>query len=111
MRELAKCTNVWVKLGGLGMVVAGFDFHKRSSPPGSAELADAWRPYIQTCIELFGASRCMFESNFPPDKGTCSYVVLWNAFKRIVAGASEEEKSDLFSRSAARFYRLDLAQF
>jgi predicted TIM-barrel fold metal-dependent hydrolase len=109
MAELARCANVCVKLGGLGMVVAGFDFHQRNRPPDSMQLAEAWRPYIETCIELFGASRCMFESNFPPDKGTCSYVVLWNAFKRIVAGASESEKADLFSRSAARFYRLDLA--
>lgn len=109
MTELARCANVCVKLGGLGMVVAGFDFHQRNRPPDSLQLAQAWRPYIETCIELFGASRCMFESNFPPDKGTCSYVVLWNAFKRIVAGASESEKTDLFSRSAARFYRLDLA--
>ncbi len=107
MAELATCPNVWVKLGGLGMIVAGFDFHTRSRPPASVELAEAWRPYIETAIELFGPSRCMFESNFPPDKGTCSYVVLWNAFKRIVANASEDAKTDLFCRSASRFYRLN----
>jgi predicted TIM-barrel fold metal-dependent hydrolase len=108
MAELARCDNVCVKLGGLGMAVAGFDFHLRSRPPDSRQLSDAWRPHIETCIELFGVSRCMFESNFPPDKGTCSYVVLWNAFKRIAAGASEAEKAELFWRSAARFYRLSL---
>ena len=108
MAELARCDNVCVKLGGLGMVVAGFEFHMRATPPDSVQVAAAWRPYIETCIELFGASRCMFESNFPPDKGTCSYVVLWNAFKRIVSGAPESEKAELFCQSAARFYRLDL---
>ena len=108
MQELAQCPNVQVKLGGLGMVVAGFDFHKRDRPPNSTELAKAWRPHVETCIELFGPSRCMFESNFPPDKGTCSYHVIWNAFKRIVAGASAEDKADLFSGSAARCYRLNL---
>jgi len=106
LAQLATCPNVSIKLGGLGMVLVGFDFHKRDRPPASVELADAWGPYIETCIELFGSRRCMFESNFPPDKATCSYGVLWNAFKRIVDGASEDEKTDLFSRSAARFYRL-----
>ncbi len=108
IRELAGCPNVWVKLGGLGMMLAGFDFHQRSRPPSSAELAQAWRPYIETCIEVFGPERSMFESNFPPDKGTCSYAVLWNAFKRIAAGCSQDAKTDLFSRAAARCYGLSL---
>ena len=95
-----------VKLGGLAMQVGGFDFHLRDTPPTSAELAEAWRPYVETCIEAFGAARCMFESNFPVDKGGYGYSVGWNAFKRLAAGASAEEKADLFWRSAARFYRL-----
>jgi predicted TIM-barrel fold metal-dependent hydrolase len=106
IRTLATCPNVHVKLGGLAMVVNGFDFHENVLPPSSGELADAWRPYMETCIETFGASRCMFESNFPVDKGMCGYPVLWNSFKRIAAGASAEEKAALFHDTAARFYRL-----
>jgi predicted TIM-barrel fold metal-dependent hydrolase len=104
--ELAKCPNVNMKLGGLGMVSVGFDFHERDMPPSSEDLAAAWRPYIETCIEAFGADRCMFESNFPPDKQSCGYTELWNAFKRITAGASASEKQALYSGTAARVYRI-----
>ncbi|WP_119420461.1 amidohydrolase family protein [Desertibaculum subflavum] len=103
---LAGCSNVVVKLGGLGMKIGVFDFHRRSEPAGSEELARAWRPWIETCIEAFGADRCMFESNFPVDKVTCSYRILWNAFKRLAAGASPTEKAALFSGTAKRVYRL-----
>jgi predicted TIM-barrel fold metal-dependent hydrolase len=88
------------------MIVNGFDFHLAPQPPSSREMADAWRPYVETCIEAFGPRRCMFESNFPVDKGACSYPVLWNAFKRLAAGASAAEKADLFAGAARRFYRL-----
>ena len=104
--ELAKCSNVTMKLGGLGMVSVGFDFHERDMPPSSEDLAAAWRPYIEHCIEAFGADRCMFESNFPPDKQSCGYTELWNAFKRITAGASAAEKTALYSGVAARVYRM-----
>jgi len=107
IRALAACPNVCVKLGGLGMSVCGFGFQKRERPPSSEELATAWRPYMETCIEAFGADRCMFESNFPVDKVSCSYVVLWNAFKRLASGASAAEKAALFHDTAARFYRLE----
>ena len=106
IRALAACPNMHIKLGGLAMVVNGFDFHENVLPPSSGELASAWRPYMEASIEAFGASRCMFESNFPVDKGMCSYPVLWNAFKRIAAGASDTEKAALFHDTAARFYRL-----
>ena len=104
---LAACANVVVKLGGLAMQVSGFEFHLRGLPPTSAELAEAWRPYIETCVEAFGPARCMFESNFPVDKGMCSYAALWNAFKRLAAGASAAEKAALFGGTAVRVYRLD----
>lgn len=107
MRVLAGCPNVHVKLGGLGMRVSGFDYHDAARPPTSVQVAADWGPWIKTCVDLFGAGRCMFESNFPVDKGMCSYTVLWNAFKRIAHGASEAEKADLFSGTARRFYRLD----
>lgn len=106
MRTLAACPNVVVKLGGLAMRVGGHDFDRAPLPPTSEKLAAAWRPTIETCIELFGAARCMFESNFPVDKGMCAYPVLWNAFKRLAAGASGAEKAALFAGTAARVYRL-----
>jgi L-fuconolactonase len=107
IKELAACPNVWVKLGGLGMVVCGFNFHKREVLPGSAELADAWRPYLETCIAAFGPQRGMLESNFPVDGASCSYAALWNAFKRVTKGASTAEKEQLYCKTARTFYRLD----
>ena len=106
MQDLAGCPNVHVKLGGLAMVMMGFDFHLKATPPSSTQLAAAWGPLMAQAIELFGANRCMFESNFPVDKAMCSYPVLWNAFKRIAAGASASEKAALFHDTATRFYRL-----
>jgi L-fuconolactonase len=106
LRELAACPNVYLKLGGQAMSIRGVAFHEGVLPPSSGELANAWRPVMETCIETFGASRCMFESNFPVDKGMCGYESCWNAYKRIAAGCSADEKADLFAGSAARFYRL-----
>jgi L-fuconolactonase len=108
LRELAACPNVVLKLGGQAMTIRGFTWHEAPLPPSSEELAAAWRPTMATCIDAFGASRCMFESNFPVDKGMCSYPVVWNAFKRLAAGCSAEEKAALFHATAARFYRLTL---
>ena len=108
IREIAKCPNVTVKLGGLAMRLLGYDFHERPMPPSSEDAAAAWRPYIETCIEAFGPDRGMFESNFPPDKGQCSYQVIFNAFKRIAAQYSETEKTALFSNTATDFYRLNI---
>jgi L-fuconolactonase len=108
VRELAKRQNVHAKLGGLGMVLNGYKFEDRATPPGSEELAETWRPYFETCIEAFGPERCMFESNFPVDKVTSSYAVYWNTFKRIAAGASADEKRAMFHNTANRFYKLGL---
>src|SRR5436190_2959760 len=108
IQDIAKCQNVVVKLGGLAMCLLGYDFHLRPKPPSSEEAAAAWRPYIETCIEAFGPKRCMFESNFPPDKGQCSYQVIFNAFKRLAAPYSEAEKTALFSGTATEFYKLKL---
>ena len=107
IRELATCENVWMKLGALGSKRAGFGWHEQSRPPSSERLTTAWKPYIETCIEAFGADRCMFESNFPVDKVSCSYAVLWNAFKRLAAGYSAQEKAALFHDTACRFYRVE----
>lgn len=106
MRRLAKMPNVHVKIGGLGMKRSGFGLYGRTPSAGSIEAADCWRPWIEAAVEDFGSDRCMFESNFPVDRASCSYVVLWNAFKRICAGCSDAEKSALFHDTASRVYRL-----
>jgi predicted TIM-barrel fold metal-dependent hydrolase len=106
IREVASLPNTYVKLGGLGMKPIGYTFFDNDQPPSSQDLEKAWRPYIETCITAFGPQRSMFESNFPVDKGTCSYQVLWNAFKRIAAGYSVDEKSALFSGAASKAYHL-----
>ena len=106
--ELATCPNVVVKLGGMAMRINGWGFDEKRDPPDSDTLAAAWKPYVETCIEAFGADRCMFESNFPVDKGSYAYDVYWNACKTLSAGLSAAERTALFSGTAARFYRLDL---
>ncbi|MGI9478760.1 MAG: amidohydrolase family protein [Hyphomicrobiaceae bacterium] len=105
--ELAKCENVTMKVGGMGMKLNGFGFELRERAPSSDELAEAWRPYVETCIEAYGADRCMFESNFPVDKISGSYGNYWNAFKKLAAGASPDEKAQLFKETAKRFYTLN----
>lgn len=109
LARLASLPNTRIKLGGAGMNVFGFDFAARELPPSSEELASAWLPYFDTCVELFGVDRCMFESNFPVDKGMFSYGVLWNAFKRLASAMSADEKAALFSGTAATTYRLAIA--
>jgi predicted TIM-barrel fold metal-dependent hydrolase len=106
MRELATCPNVTVKVGGLGMVSGGFDWPERAIPPGSEELALAMAPYYLWCIETFDVDRCMFESNFPVDNRSYSYAIMWNAFKRLTADLSGQERAALFHDTAARVYRL-----
>lgn len=106
LRELATCPNVSVKLSGLGMRLSGFALDALERAPSSAQLADAWRPWMETCIETFGARRCMYGSNFPVDKGSYSLGVGLNAMKRITADASAQDKAAIFARSAERFYRL-----
>jgi L-fuconolactonase len=104
--DLAQCPNVMAKLGGINMKINGFGWHRLESPPSSAELAITTAPYYLYMIEKFGADRCMFESNFPVDKVTCTYNILWNTFKRIAADFSPTDKADLFCGSASRFYQL-----
>jgi L-fuconolactonase len=105
--EIASCANVTMKLGGMMMRLAAYDYNAIPAPPSSEQLAAYWRPYIEPCIELFGAERCTFESNFPVDKMGIGYAALWNAFKRIARGASVDEKLALFSRTGRRAYRLN----
>ncbi len=111
LRELAGEPNVHLKIGGMGMHILPFGFHNRSLPPSSVDLAREWRPYVEACIDAFGAQRCMFESNFPVDKTAYSYPVMWNAFKRLTAGASATEKAALLRETAMRVYRIGGNEF
>lgn len=106
IQRLTDCSNVYIKLGGINMKLNGYGWHKRSSPPTSDELVEATAPYYEECIRLFGADRCMFESNFPVDKESCSYGILWNAFKKITRGNSCKEREQLFHDTAVKVYRL-----
>jgi L-fuconolactonase len=107
LRELARRQNVAIKLGGLGMDInRPFDTPHRQA--GSAALAEAWRPWLEATIAIFGPTRAMFESNYPPDGAAGSYGAIWNAFKRIAAPFSDHEKDALFRRTAARVYRIAL---
>ena len=107
IERLARCENVHVKLGGLAMAFCGMPENGPGAGLDSEALAQMWRPYIETCIEAFGADRAMFESNYPVDHWGASYPVLWNAFKRLAAHAGEDEKAALFHRTAARFYGIE----
>jgi L-fuconolactonase len=106
MVTLARCENVFVKLGGIGMTLLGGTWHHRPELTTSDALAETWGPRIRWVIEQFGAERCMFESNFPVDKNAASHVVLWNAFKQMVADASPDEKRSPLRDTAVGFYRL-----
>jgi L-fuconolactonase len=105
---VAACPNVYVKLGGLGIPRTGFGWHSRGTPVGSEELATTMAPFMTYCIEQFGPSRCMFESNFPVDKVSYSYNVVYNAFKRLSKGYSGAERAAMFHDTAARIYRINI---
>lgn len=108
IRELSRLPNVYIKLGGLGMRINGFDFEKLNVSPSSKLLADTWKPWIDTCIEAFGPNRAMFEGNFPVDKGSYSYVNCWNAFKLLTQEMSADERKALLFGTANQAYRLGL---
>lgn len=106
MKKIAQLSNVKVKIGGFGMKIIGQPFYREPIPPTSIVLANTWRNYVEAVIEMFGPQRCMFESNFPVDKGMFSYQVLWNTFKRLSLGYSETERNFLFRDCARETYRL-----
>jgi L-fuconolactonase len=107
--ELATCPNVVAKIGGLNMEINGYGWHEKPKPPTSEELMEATRAWYEYTIEQFGVERCLFESNFPVDKLSCSYAVLWNSFKRMTVGYSDAEKAQLYHDTALRVYRLEAA--
>jgi predicted TIM-barrel fold metal-dependent hydrolase len=106
IREIATCSNVVAKLGGLAMPDNGFGWHTAERPPTSDEFLQVQRRYFEHTIECFGPERCMFESNFPVDRLSLSYRTVWNAFKKLAASFSQEEKTAMFSGTATRVYRL-----
>ena len=107
MAALAACPNVAVKLGGLANgFFSGWKFNLDPDPPSSETIAEAYRPYVESAVELFGADRCMFESNFPADKSHVDYALLWNAFKHLAAGLNQADKRALFAGTARRVYAL-----
>jgi predicted TIM-barrel fold metal-dependent hydrolase len=109
MARLAQLPNTSLKVGGIGMARYGAGFERRERPPGSDELLEHWGDDLRWCIDTFGPDRCMFESNFPVDAESCSYVVLWNAFKKVSSGYGPAERAELFRGTARRVYRLGAA--
>jgi L-fuconolactonase len=109
MKSLARNPNVYCKIGGLGTSYWKFGFIERTDPIGYQELATTWKPYVETAIEIFGADRCMMESNFPNDGRSCGFVPLWNAMKFILKDYSASEKAAVFSGTARKVYRMDLS--
>ncbi|RDC59837.1 uncharacterized protein HME9302_01033 [Alteripontixanthobacter maritimus] len=107
IRTLAECENVSVKIGGLAMAFCGMPEDGPAAGHSSESLAALWKPHVETCIEAFGADRAMFESNYPVDRWGATYANLWNAFKRLSAVASADEKHALFAGTAGRIYGLE----
>ena len=105
LTALAACPNVSIKLGGMIVRRSEYDFGRSERPITSAALAQLWRPYLLTCVELFGPDRCMVESNFPVDKIGIGYTALWNTLKRVFAEFTPDEKRSIFSGTATRVYR------
>lgn len=108
MKRLAKCRNIWIKIGGLGMPINGFDLYNAEAPASSEELANIWRRYFDVAVEAFTPQHCLFESNFPVDKVSYSYGTFWNACKRLASDLSPSEKAALFWKTAADLYSLDV---
>jgi predicted TIM-barrel fold metal-dependent hydrolase len=106
LATVATCPNVVLKVGGIQMVVNGFGWHEREQPPTSDDLLAINRDWYLYAIEQFGPERCMFESNFPVDKLSCSYTVLWNQFKKLTREFPAHQRAAMFHDTARRIYRL-----
>jgi predicted TIM-barrel fold metal-dependent hydrolase len=105
MEDIARRPNVVVKLGGLGSFINGFSTYNAKPPATSAALAADWKPYVESCVEGFGADRCMYESNYPVDSGAGDYGTILNAYKHLTAGCSATERASIFSGTATEIYR------
>jgi predicted TIM-barrel fold metal-dependent hydrolase len=107
MAAVAECKNVIAKIGGLAMPDNGFGWSERDTPPSSDEFVEVQERYYDHTIQCFGADRCMFESNFPVDRLSIAYPVLYNGLKKIAAKYSDDEQNAMFSGTASRVYKLD----
>ena len=105
LQKLAKLENVYLKIGGIGMEnYFGTNWVSRTHPPSSDEVVTVWNERILWCIETFGTEKCMFESNYPVDRQTLPYSVIWNTFQKIVQTFTASEKDDLFWVTARSVY-------
>jgi len=92
MKALAACDNVVCKLSGLGTFK-----HKNDAK----HIADQ----VKVALDLFGAERCMFGSNFPIEK-------LWTTFPKLLKAHQDavpkKHQASVFTETAARIYRLEI---
>ena len=109
LAAIAACPNVVAKLGGMAMPDNGYGWHQQERPPSSDDFAAAQADWYHHMIDVFGPERCMFESNFPVEKASIGYRVLWNGFKKIAARYSDAEQDAMFAGTARRIYRLPSA--
>jgi L-fuconolactonase len=107
LAEVAKRPNVFMKIGGMGMNMTSPDLVTMGGG-SSDDMARCWKPLFDACVELFGADRCTLQSNFPVDGLAGRYGNFWNAFKKLSGGYSADEKTALFSGTAARVYKLKI---
>jgi predicted TIM-barrel fold metal-dependent hydrolase len=94
MAGVAQCPNVFVKISGIGQA-------------GRRWSREANRPVVRETIELFGADRCMFGSNYPVDSLCASFEDIFRGFADIVADLSAPDRRKLFHDNALRIYRMD----
>ncbi len=107
LSAVAKCPNVWLKVGGFAISrLAIVDARGLDRPPSSAEVADLCRPWVEHCLAEFGAGRCMFGSNFPVDKVAMPLLTLVNAMKRLTAHLPAAEQQQFFAGNARQVYRI-----
>jgi len=93
LKVLAKADNVAIKISGLGMADHNWD-------------TNSIKEWTLSCIDIFGVDRCMFGSNWPVDSLYSSYKELIDSYKEVTDGFSAEEKINLFSANAEKYYRV-----
>lgn len=94
MAAFAACPNVAVKISGLGEA-------------GRRWTVSSNRDIVRTVIDLFGAGRCMFASNFPVDSLCASFATIFGGFREIVRDLSAAEQRGLFVDNAIRIYAME----
>ena len=90
MRDSARTPQCLCKTWRAGDADNGFRWHQAQIPSSDEIIAEQEQYYLHM-IDSFGPERCMFESNFPVDRLSVSYHVLYNAFKKMTLRFSEDE--------------------